>query len=81
MLYEVITLALTPARTFADPPNGADYMIITRTGFGARAVESYMVEKEIPYQFVGGTSLLQTAHVKDLLCLVRAADSHSDELV
>jgi len=57
-----------------------DHMIITRTGFGARAVESYMVEKEIPYQFVGGTSLLQTAHVKDLLCLVRAADSHSDEL-
>jgi len=57
-----------------------DHMIITRTGFGARAVESYMVEKEIPYQFVGGTSLLQTAHVKDLLCLVRAADSHLDEL-
>jgi DNA helicase-2/ATP-dependent DNA helicase PcrA len=57
-----------------------DHMIITRTGFGARAVESYMVEKDIPYQFVGGTSLLQTAHVKDLLCLVRAADSHSDEL-
>ncbi len=57
-----------------------DHMIITRTGFGARAVESYMVEKEIPYQFVGGTSLLQTAHVKDLLSLVRAADNHLDEL-
>jgi DNA helicase-2/ATP-dependent DNA helicase PcrA len=57
-----------------------DHMIITRTGFGARAVESYMVEKDIPYHFVGGTSLLQTAHVKDLLCLVRAADSHLDEL-
>jgi DNA helicase-2/ATP-dependent DNA helicase PcrA len=57
-----------------------EHMIITRTGYGARAVESYMVEKEIPYQFVGGTSLLQTAHVKDLLCLVRAADSHLDEL-
>lgn len=57
-----------------------DHMIITRTGFGARAVESYMVEKEIPYQFVGGTSLLQTAHVKDLLSLVRAADNYSDEL-
>lgn len=57
-----------------------EHMIITRTGFGARAVESSMVEKGIPYQFVGGTSLLQMAHVKDLLCLVRAGDSHKDEL-
>ncbi|MFH0729692.1 MAG: ATP-dependent helicase [Pseudomonadota bacterium] len=57
-----------------------DFMIITRTGFGARAVESYMVEADIPYQFVGGTSLLQTAHVKDLLSMVRAAANHQDEL-
>ncbi len=56
------------------------HMIIVRTGFAARAIESYMVEKNVPYQFVGGTSLLQTAHVKDLLSLVRAADNHHDEL-
>ena len=57
-----------------------EIMIITRTGYGARAVESIMVEKDIPYQFIGGASLLQAAHVKDLLCLVRAGISHSDEL-
>ncbi len=57
-----------------------EFMVITRTAYGSRAVESYMVEKDIPYQFVGGTSLLQTAHVKDLLCLARAADNHRDEL-
>lgn len=57
-----------------------DMMIITRTGYGARAVESCMVEADIPYEFVGGTSILQTAHVKDLLSLVRAAASHHDEL-
>ncbi|MBW2366773.1 MAG: ATP-dependent helicase [Deltaproteobacteria bacterium] len=57
-----------------------DHMIITRTGYGARAIESFMVENDIPYQFVGGTSLLQTAHVKDLLSLVRAAFNHRDEL-
>ena len=57
-----------------------EHMIITRTGYGSRTVESFMVEKDIPYQFVGGTSLLQTAHVKDLLCLVRASDNHQDEL-
>jgi len=57
-----------------------DHMIITRTGYGARALEAAMVEKQIPYRFVGGVSLLQAAHVKDLLCLVRAAGSHHDEL-
>jgi DNA helicase-2/ATP-dependent DNA helicase PcrA len=63
--------------------NGAawhDHMVITRTGFGARAVESFLVEKKVPYRFVGGVSLLQAAHVKDLLGLVRAALSHHDEL-
>lgn len=57
-----------------------DHMIITRTGFGARALESFMVEKKIPYRFIGGVSLLQAAHVKDLLCLIRASASQHDEL-
>jgi DNA helicase-2/ATP-dependent DNA helicase PcrA len=63
--------------------NGArwdEQMIITRTGIGARAVESFMVEKQVPYRFIGGVSLLQAAHVKDLLGLVRAAASQHDEL-
>ncbi len=57
-----------------------DHMIITRTGYGARAVESFMVEKKVPYRFIGGVSLLQAAHVKDLLCLIRASASQHDEL-
>ncbi len=57
-----------------------DHMIITRTGYGARSVESFMVEKKIPYQFVGGVSLLQAAHVKDLFSLIRSCASRHDEL-
>jgi DNA helicase-2/ATP-dependent DNA helicase PcrA len=57
-----------------------DHMLITRTGYGGRAVESFLVEKKVPYRFVGGIGLLQAAHVKDLLALVRAALSHRDEL-
>jgi DNA helicase-2/ATP-dependent DNA helicase PcrA len=57
-----------------------DHKIITRTGYGARAVESFMVEKKVPYRFIGGVSLLQAAHVKDLLCLIRASASQHDEL-
>ncbi|MES0447211.1 MAG: ATP-dependent helicase [Desulfobacterales bacterium] len=57
-----------------------DHMILTRTVWAARSVEAMMIEKNIPYIFVGGLSFLQASHVKDLLCLVRAAASHYDEL-
>ena len=61
--------------------NGAawkEHMVISRTGFGARAVEAELIARRIPYVFIGGVSFLQSAHVKDLLCLVRCAMSHHD---
>ncbi|RZB33383.1 MAG: DNA helicase II / ATP-dependent DNA helicase PcrA [Desulfobacteraceae bacterium Eth-SRB2] len=58
----------------------SDHMILTRTAWGSRSVEAMLIEKNIPYIFIGGTSFLQAAHVKDLLCLVRAAASNHDEL-
>ncbi len=57
-----------------------EHMILTRTAWGSRSVEAMLIEKNIPYIFIGGTSLLQAAHVKDLLCLVRAAASQNDEI-
>jgi DNA helicase-2/ATP-dependent DNA helicase PcrA len=57
-----------------------EHMILTRTVWGSRSVEAMLIEKNIPYVFIGGTSFLQAAHVKDLLCLVRAAASINDEL-
>ncbi len=57
-----------------------EHMILTRTAWGSRSVEAMLIEKNIPYIFIGGISFLQAAHVKDLLCLVRAAASNHDEL-
>ena len=57
-----------------------DHMILTRTAWASRSMEALMVEKNIPYVFIGGTSLLQAAHVKDLLCLIRATASQHNEL-
>ncbi len=58
----------------------SDHMILTRTAWGSRNVEAMLIEKNIPYVFIGGISFLQAAHVKDLLCLIRAAASNHDEL-
>jgi DNA helicase II / ATP-dependent DNA helicase PcrA len=57
-----------------------DHMILTRTAFGARSIEAALIEHEIPYRFIGGTTLLKSAHVKDLMALVRLVDNRSDEL-
>jgi DNA helicase II / ATP-dependent DNA helicase PcrA len=58
----------------------ADHMIIARAGWSARATEAALIEKKIPYRYVGGTRLFQAAHVKDVLCMVRCVASILDEI-
>ncbi len=57
-----------------------DFMILVRTAFLARRIEAVFVEKEIPYIFIGGTQLMQSAHVRDLFSLLRVALNYRDEL-
>lgn len=57
-----------------------DHMILTRSAWAARSVEAALIEREIPYRFIGGTQLLQSAHVKDLLSLLRVIDNPADQL-
>ncbi len=56
------------------------HMIIIRTGYAGRPVESALVKNDIPYRFIGGIGILETAHVKDVLSMIRASDSHRDEI-
>jgi DNA helicase-2/ATP-dependent DNA helicase PcrA len=63
--------------------NGArwsEHMVLVRSGWAAKTLEGALIDRQIPYKFVGGTSLLEAAHVKDLLSLCRAALSAYDEL-
>ncbi len=57
-----------------------DHMILTRSAWAARSVEGALIEKNIPYRFIGGTQLLQSAHVKDLLSALRVIDNPADQL-
>ena len=58
----------------------SDHMILVRSAWSAKTLEGALIERNIPYKFVGGTSLLEAAHVKDLLSLCRAAINAYDEL-
>lgn len=57
-----------------------DHMILVRTAFSGRAIESRLVELGVPYVFVGGTKLLETAHVKDLMAPLRIVANPEDEI-
>jgi DNA helicase-2/ATP-dependent DNA helicase PcrA len=55
-------------------------MILVRSGFDAKPIETELIQKEIPYRFIGGTSLTKTAHVRDLLSLLRVVKDENDHL-
>jgi len=60
--------------------NWNDHMVLVRSAWAAKTLEGALIDSGIPYRFVGGTSLLEAAHVKDLLSLCRAALNRKDEL-
>jgi DNA helicase-2/ATP-dependent DNA helicase PcrA len=60
--------------------NWREHMILVRTAWSAKSIEAALIEADIPYTFIGGTSFLQAAHVKDVLALLRASFNRLDEL-
>ena len=57
-----------------------DHMVLVRTAFSARPIEACLVELGIPYVFIGGAKLLETAHVKDLMAALRIVANPQDEI-
>ncbi|MBC7752153.1 MAG: ATP-dependent helicase [Candidatus Saccharibacteria bacterium] len=57
-----------------------NHMILVRSSFSARTVEAALLAKEIPYIFIGGTKLLDAAHVKDVLSVLRLIGNNQDEI-
>ena len=57
-----------------------DHMILVRTGFSGRTIEAGLLAKEIPYTFIGGQKLLESAHIRDVMSLLRIVANPSDDL-
>ena len=57
-----------------------DIMVLVRTAYDAKPIEAEFIQREIPYVFIGGTSLMKSAHVRDILALLRTARSFEDDL-
>ncbi len=58
----------------------SDHMILVRGSWIARAVQTQLIERNIPYRYIGGTGLLQTAHIRDVVSVLRIVANPEDEL-
>lgn len=62
---------------------GADWqehMILVRSSYAGRIIEGSLLAREIPYRFIGGTRLLESAHVRDVLSALRVVANPKDEI-
>ena len=57
-----------------------DVFIITRSAYAAKETEAMLNRYKIPYDFIGGRSILKTAHVQDLVALLRFSIATDDKL-
>ena len=60
--------------------NWRNHMILVRSSYAARALESALLAKQIPYIFIGGTKLMESAHVRDVLSVLRVIANPQDEI-
>nr|VFJ91790.1 MAG: DNA helicase-2 / ATP-dependent DNA helicase PcrA [Candidatus Kentron sp. LFY] len=58
----------------------SDIMVLVRSGYDAKPLEAEFLRRDIPYYFIGGISLTKSAHVRDVLSLLRVVRNPKDDL-
>ncbi len=58
----------------------SDIMVLYRSAYEARTLEAELIRRQIPYRFIGGLVLTKSAHVRDLLSLLRVVRNAKDDL-
>lgn len=67
-------------RHYLEGAKWKDHMVLVRSSFAARHIEAACIAGNVPYRFIGGMKLLETAHVKDLLSLLRVVANPLDDI-
>ncbi len=73
-------VAETIVTSFCTEQRWANNMVLVRSGYSARAVESEFLSRKIPHVLIGGQSLFGAKHVKDVMALLRIYANRWDEL-
>ncbi|MGD1524632.1 ATP-dependent helicase [Vibrio owensii] len=57
-----------------------DMAVIVPTSWSAKAIEGELARRRIPYRFIGGTALSKSAHIRDVMSLLKVVANNDDEL-
>lgn len=57
-----------------------NHMILVRSSYSARTIENSLLDRDIPYVFIGGSKLLESAHIRDILSVLRIIANFRDEI-
>ena len=58
----------------------SDHMVLSRTVMGLRRVEAVCIERDIPYRLYGGSSLMESKHIRDVISPIRVILNIHDEI-
>lgn len=58
----------------------SDNMVLSRSLFGLKRIEAVCIERKIPYVVYGGTGLMQSRHVRDVIAPLRIVSNPRDEI-
>lgn len=58
----------------------SENLILVRSSADARPIETALIQKNIPYMFIGGLKMLEAAHIKDVLSVLRICVNFKDEI-
>lgn len=56
------------------------HMVLSRTISGLRQVEGACIRKKIPYKIFGGSSLMKSRHIRDVVAVMRIVANYKDAL-
>lgn len=57
-----------------------DHMVLSRTVMGLRKVEAVCIEHDVPYRLYGGSSLMESKHIRDVISPIRVVLNIHDEI-
>lgn len=54
--------------------------ILVRSGYSGRNIETELLKNKIPYFFIGGQKLMEAAHIKDIISILRVVSNNKDSV-
>ena len=73
-------MAMTIGQKLNEGVDPGEIMILLRSSFDGIHIKKALIEQNIKYQQIGGDTMNKSAHIKDLISVLRITSNHDDEI-